>query len=167
MMDGVLRGLRDTRLPGVIVCVLAAGALATGATAAAQDEKYLTEYRAFRAALDAGDRARAKVHAESAWQAAEAALGDDPQTATLAYNYSRRVLFDDADRARHALRRVIRPVAGISSPRSRSRSTDAVFHALTGRIVRRSARWRRISALRSPTPASRSGQRHARQRNPA
>lgn len=105
-MDGVLRGLRNGRLSCVIVCALTAGALAAGGTASAQDEKYLTEYRAFRAALDAGDRAQATVHAESAWQAAEEALGDDPQTATLAYNYSRLVLFDDTDRAADALRRV-------------------------------------------------------------
>lgn len=106
MMAGVLRGLRDARLLGVVGYALVAGALAAGGTAAAQDEKYLTEYRAFRVALDAGDRARATTHAESAWQAAEAALGDDPQTATLAYNYARLVLFDDTDRARDALRRV-------------------------------------------------------------
>lgn len=106
VMESVFRGLRNGRLPGVIACALAVGALAAGVTAAAQDDKYLTEYRAFREALDAGDLARAKLHAESAWQAAEAALGDDPQTATLAYNYARLVLFDDADRAGDALRRV-------------------------------------------------------------
>ena len=69
-----------------IVYALAAGALGGGGTAAAQDAEYLIEYRAFRAALEAGDTVRATAHAETAWQAAEELLGDDPQTATLAYN---------------------------------------------------------------------------------
>ncbi|HEX7719018.1 MAG TPA: TonB family protein, partial [Woeseiaceae bacterium] len=58
----------------------------------------------------------ATAHAEAAWQAAEEALGDDAQTATLAYNYSRLVLFNDAHRARDALRRVNNlQEAGVSS----------------------------------------------------
>lgn len=68
-------------------------------------QTYMDAYRAYNAALEAGDNAAAAEHGYAAWQAAEAELGDDGLTAILAYNYGQLVLFSDAENAAKALRR--------------------------------------------------------------
>lgn len=45
-------------------------------------------YKAYRVALETGDKAKAKKQAFAAWQAAEEHLGDHKTTGDLAYNYA-------------------------------------------------------------------------------
>ena len=73
----------------------------------AQAGSYKAEYKAYNAALDAGDLAEAIKHAEAAWRAAEEELGDNETTAILAYNFANAVYFSEPDRAIEPLKRVI------------------------------------------------------------
>jgi|GEM_PF-1627231 len=88
------------------LCVIIAAltALAAG-NATAQDKAYLEEYKAYNAALEAGDNAAAASHGYNAWQAAEQELGDNELTAILAYNYGQLVLITDPESALTALNR--------------------------------------------------------------
>lgn len=95
------RRLAVRSAPAVLVVTLIVGGVA-----AAQEETYRVEYRASRAALDAGDTEGAAKHARAAWQAAEETLGEDSQTGILAYNYAKLAVFSDSAGARSALRRV-------------------------------------------------------------
>jgi hypothetical protein len=88
---------------GALFVLLAA--MAGAAPAAAQDKTYLEEYRAYTAALEAGDKEAAARHGYAAWQAAETELGEHELTAVLAYNYGQLVLFSDTQRAAEALKR--------------------------------------------------------------
>lgn len=71
------------------VALLLAVAPFRAAFPAEEPERYLVEYREFRAALEAGDTELATVHGHLAWRAAEESLGDHRLTAILAYNYAR------------------------------------------------------------------------------
>ncbi|MGH8223406.1 MAG: energy transducer TonB, partial [Woeseiaceae bacterium] len=75
--------------------------------AAAADEQYLVEYRAYQEALEAGDAALAMAHAHLAWLEAEEALGDDRLTSILAYNYALLLLVHDPAGAVAALERAV------------------------------------------------------------
>jgi len=66
---------------------------------------HITEYKAYMAALDAGDRDAAARHSKAAWEAAEQALGDHQLTAILAFNYAQQVFISDPEAALIALRR--------------------------------------------------------------
>lgn len=100
----------------MIAAVLLAAAPET--SAAADDPMYLTEYRAYRAAIEAGDTSSAARHGFLAWRSAEAERGDDRLTAILAFNYGRTVLFLDAAAAARAFERVaeLPPVARAELP---------------------------------------------------
>lgn len=50
---------------------------------------YKSEYKAYMAAIDAGDHAKALEHGEAAWRQAEGEIGDESTTAILAYNFAR------------------------------------------------------------------------------
>ena len=95
--------MADNRLKAAAFACCAALALAV--PAAAQDKLYLEEYKAYNAALEAGDSAGAAIHARAAWQAAEQELGDNALTAILAYNYGQLVLITDPKSALAALNR--------------------------------------------------------------
>lgn len=71
--------------------------------------EHLIEYRAYQQAFETGDVAGALRHGEAAWRAAETALGDDPTTAVLAYNYARLAFtyHETAELARQAYARAI------------------------------------------------------------
>lgn len=79
--------------------------LLAAAPRAEPPEPYLVEYRAYSAAVDAGDTAGAIEHGRAAWQAAEQALGDHRRTAILAYNYGRLIVFTDTTKALEPLER--------------------------------------------------------------
>lgn len=66
---------------GLALCLL------TIATAKTPPE-VLTPYKAYRAALKAGDNSKAQKHAYEAWQKAEKLLGDHKLTGDLAANFS-------------------------------------------------------------------------------
>lgn len=70
---------------------------------------HVTEYAAYRKAFEAGDVAAALRHGENAWSEAERALGDDPTTAVLAYNYARLAFAfpASAERAQQAYERAL------------------------------------------------------------
>jgi tetratricopeptide (TPR) repeat protein len=74
--------------------------------AVAADPDYLVEYKLHSEAMTKGDRAAAAEHGKAAWEAAEAALGDDKLTATLAFNYGRLIALADPVTALAPLRRV-------------------------------------------------------------
>jgi TonB family protein len=94
-------------IPAAMRACAAALVLVCAARAVAQEAppQYLVAYRAYNAALEAGEHAAAVGHARSAWDAAEQELGDHRLTAILAFNYGRLVLFDDAEGAQVALQR--------------------------------------------------------------
>ncbi|MAW81864.1 MAG: hypothetical protein CMI63_16640 [Parvularcula sp.] len=73
--------------------------------AAAEDQAYLEEFRAYTSALDEGDLEAALRHGYAAWQSAEAELGDDKLTAILAYNYGQLAIYSDPSKANIALAR--------------------------------------------------------------
>jgi len=79
--------------------------LATAAPSAAEDKLYLEEYQAYNAAMASGDVEAALRHGYAAWQAAEAALGDDGLTAILAYNYGALAIYSETETAYQALLR--------------------------------------------------------------
>lgn len=90
----------------ISILALAAAALPLAASArAAEPEPYLVEYRAYNAALQAGDATEAATHGLAAWQAAEQALGDHRLTGILAYNYGRLLIFSATEEAAAPLRR--------------------------------------------------------------
>lgn len=72
-------------------------------------EPHVVEYSAYRRAFEAGDVAAALRHGENAWSEAERALGDDPTTAVLAYNYARLAFAfpASAERAQQAYERAL------------------------------------------------------------
>jgi hypothetical protein len=80
--------------------------LAGETASSADNEQHLIEYRAFREALAAGNGEAARSHAQAAWQAAETGLGDHRDTALLAYNYGRLIVFYDTVNSLVPLRRV-------------------------------------------------------------
>ena len=89
-----------------LLTVMLLFAVSAQASAAAQgDPAYLAEYKAYSAAIDAGDREAAVRHSYAAWQDAEEALGDHELTGILAFNYGQLVIFTDAKNARSALKR--------------------------------------------------------------
>jgi hypothetical protein len=90
-------------LLAIFVCLLISTAIAY--PAGAQTGDYREEYKLFNQALQAGDLQAAAAHGRAAWQAAETALGDDPLTGVLAYNYGQLVLYSDTEDAVVALRR--------------------------------------------------------------
>jgi tetratricopeptide (TPR) repeat protein len=59
----------------------------SAATPAVAD--YKSEYKAYLAAIEAGDVVAALERSEASWRAAEIELGDDSRTAILAYNFAR------------------------------------------------------------------------------
>ncbi len=63
-------------------------ALACAVLSGVAQADYRSEFKAYQQAFAAGDIAGALRHGEAAWRAAEAELGDQSQTAVLAYNYA-------------------------------------------------------------------------------
>jgi len=74
-------------------------------SAAAAD--YKSEYRSYNSAIAEGDRVAALTHGEAAWREAEAALGDAPTTAILAYNYAVLVAESNPSKSLEAFDRAI------------------------------------------------------------
>jgi tetratricopeptide (TPR) repeat protein len=75
----------------------------------AQEADYLQAYRNYQTAFETGNVAAALTHGEAAWRGADAALGDHPTTAVLAYNYA-RLAFPfpaTAERAEEAYQRAL------------------------------------------------------------
>ncbi len=68
---------------------------------------YREEYRAYQAAVEAGDVAKAEKHAEKAWRDAEQELGASRLTAILAYNYAQTVAASDPNKAKEAFARAL------------------------------------------------------------
>ena len=74
--------------------------------AQAQDDPvYLSEYKAYLQAIEAGDSEAAERHGYTAWQVAEEALGDNQLTGILAFNYGQLVIFTNTESALAALKR--------------------------------------------------------------
>ncbi len=67
------------------VCLLIA--FVTPNASAKLPDEIMEPYKAYRAALKAKDKKKAKINALKAWEAAEKALGDHKTTGDLAYNY--------------------------------------------------------------------------------
>jgi hypothetical protein len=65
------------------------------------------EYKAYQAALAAGDSAAAVAHAKKAWQDAELEIHDHKNTAVLAYNYGQEVSATDPAAAAAAFDRAL------------------------------------------------------------
>jgi hypothetical protein len=85
---------------------LAASLSMVAARASAADaEPYRAEYRAYDAAMEAGDEETAARHGLAAWKAAEQALGDHRLTGILAYNYGRLIILTATEQALAPLRR--------------------------------------------------------------
>lgn len=72
--------------PGWLALVLA---LLMSSSLPAQEADYLLAYRDYQTAFETGNVSAALRHGEAAWRGADAALGDHPTTAVLAYNYAR------------------------------------------------------------------------------
>lgn len=89
--------------------LIAGSTLWTGLPSAAvgDDQLYVVEYQASRAALNSGDEAAVADHALRAWQSTEQLLGDDRLTAILAYNYGHLVLLSDPQSAHEAMSRAV------------------------------------------------------------
>ena len=68
---------------------------------------YKAEYKAYNAAIEAGDEAEAIKRAEAAWQAAETELGDNQTTAILAYNYASLIYDKQPEKTTAAINRVM------------------------------------------------------------
>jgi hypothetical protein len=95
------------------VIAIIAFALVSGGVAHAD---YKSEYKAYMAAIDAGDAQSAMSHADAAWRAAEGELGDHATTAILAYNFANLVSDTDPESAAKAYDRALAITeAGIGS----------------------------------------------------
>ena len=68
---------------------------------------YRAAYRAYTAAMEAGDYAAAEREAENAWRLAETELGDNPNTAVLAVNYAQLVAESAPAKAAEAYERAL------------------------------------------------------------
>lgn len=82
---------------------LTAASLSTAAAAA----DYRVEYRAYSAAIEAGDVDAATLHGEKAWRLAEVELGENGNTAALAVNYGQLVAETAPTKAAEAFDRAI------------------------------------------------------------
>lgn len=92
--------------PARALAVAAFVLLAAGLSAAEETvPPYLAAYRAYNAALAAGELGTAATQARAAWRAAERELGDHRLTAILAFNFGQLVVFRDAGAAYPALSR--------------------------------------------------------------
>lgn len=68
---------------------------------------YRSDYKAYLAALDAGDTSAAAEAGERAWRAAASELGDHKTTAVLAFNFANIVAAQDPPKAIEAYERVL------------------------------------------------------------
>ncbi len=75
--------------------------------AAGAEKTHLQYYKAYNAALEAGDFEAAATEGEAAWRAAEIELGDVQTTAVLAYNYASLIYFRRPEQAIEPLERVV------------------------------------------------------------
>jgi tetratricopeptide (TPR) repeat protein len=92
---------------GLLLALFLAASLPVNLSA--QDADYLQAYRDYQTAFETGNVAAALTHGEAAWRGADAALGDHPTTAVLAYNYA-RLAFPfpaTAERAEQAYQRAL------------------------------------------------------------
>jgi len=80
--------------------------LAGGAHAKTPAE-VLNPYKEYRAALKAGDKAKAIKAAKKAWDKAEALIGDTPQTAILAHNYADLNRYQDFEESIKGFKRAV------------------------------------------------------------
>lgn len=72
---------------------------------AASAQTYIDAFKDYSAALDRNDIPAAIGHGETAWEAAEAELGDNELTAILAFNYGSLVIMSDPDKGKKPLKR--------------------------------------------------------------
>lgn len=86
------------------ISVAAAAALLTISPAFAD---YKSEYRNYKAAIEAQDFDKALEHGEAAWREAEEEIGETTTTAILAYNYAMLAAPSDPARASEAFARAI------------------------------------------------------------
>ncbi len=140
---------KATDFTGFILACIAMLAIGGFSQAVAETPDYLVEYKLHTEALANGDRAAAAEHGKAAWEAAEAALGDDKLTATLAFNYGRLIALSDPETARAPLRRAQKLLdAGIAElPRSEVRAYLAYAEYIAGKTRSRAAKKLREALL--------------------
>jgi tetratricopeptide (TPR) repeat protein len=140
---------KATDFIGLILACIAVVAVGGFSQAGAETPDYLVEYKLHTEALANGDRAAAAEHGKAAWEAAEAALGDDKLTATLAFNYGRLIALSDPATARAPLRRAQELLdAGIAElPKSEVRAYLAYAEYIAGKTRLRAAKKLREALL--------------------
>jgi tetratricopeptide (TPR) repeat protein len=140
---------KATDFTGFILACIAVVAVGAFSQAVAETPDYLVEYKLHTEALANGDRAAAAEHGKAAWEAAEAALGDNKLTATLAFNYGRLIALSDPATARAPLRRAQELLdAGIAElPKSEVRAYLAYAEYIAGKTRLRAAKKLREALL--------------------